>query len=126
MMAWNFDFGKIAPLAQETATVRSRRKRHTRHRRAARFVVPDKLVGSVAVKQGQEVRAYLHHFQGATRLNLRLFVQKDGGEWIPTKAGFTVRVDLVADLGALLGRCGEEAPAFEAECARLRALGLAE
>ena len=89
-----------------------------------RFVVPDRLAGSVAIKAGQEVRAYLHYFGGATRVNFRLFVQKSGGEWIPTKAGFTVRIKLAAELGALLGSCVKEAPDFEAECSRLRSLGL--
>ena len=105
MNGLRFDFSKLAPPPPS----RPKRKRGKAKRRPA--PMPDTLLGAVPVKEGSELRAILHDFEGTPMLNLRLWVRKKGepeAGWIPTRAGFTVRADLAAALGALLGKTREE------------------
>jgi len=45
-----------------------------------------------------EIRATLQGFRGKTYAGLRTFVKNDAGEFVPTKKGLTVPVDLLGDL----------------------------
>ena len=64
----------------------------------------EKTIGTIEVKDGTELRAIVHRFQGRPYLNLRQFVRKPDGGWIPTKSGFTVKADLAPELADLLGK----------------------
>lgn len=99
-----FDFSKLAPPPAP------RPRRRKRVKKARRAPAPDRLLGAVPVKEGSELRAILHDFEGAPMLNLRLWILKKGdgeGLWIPTRAGFTVKAAIIPALvGALSGNEG--------------------
>ena len=47
---------------------------------------------------GCEIRATLSAFKGKPYASIRTFVKNDAGEFVPTKKGLTVPVDLLGDL----------------------------
>lgn len=46
----------------------------------------------------EEVRATLQEYKGRHYVSLRIYVENDLGEWVPTKKGLTLTVDLLPEL----------------------------
>jgi len=55
-------------------------------------------VYTIARHAGCEIRATLQTFKGKPYAGIRTFGKNDAGEFVPTKKGLTVPVDLLGDL----------------------------
>jgi hypothetical protein len=61
-------------------------------------------MGAVPLKDGQEIRIRLTHFQKKERLDIRLFVLDQKGRMIPTKRGIAMAKDLLNEFFGILDR----------------------
>ena len=56
------------------------------------------IVYTIKRHEGLEIRATLDTFKGKPYAGIRTFVKNDAGEFIPTRKGLTIPVDLLGDL----------------------------
>ena len=69
----------------------------------------DKIVQSFKKNSQEEVRAGIQEFKGRHYAFVRVFVENDVGETVPTKKGLTLPVDLLPELARSVRLLSEEA-----------------
>lgn len=74
---------------------------------------PDALLAAIKRGQREELRLSLSTFKGRPFLSLRLWLQPESGEWIPTRKGCSVRLHEVPAVQEALAKALELAPLGE-------------
>jgi hypothetical protein len=62
------------------------------------------IVGEIGLKATLELRIILRIFKGKHYLNCRQYALSPSGEWMPTKAGWTIPIGLLQNLKDLLAQ----------------------
>ncbi len=63
----------------------------------------EKLIGAFEKNsRGEQVRLYLGDYMGRPTIDLRVWVEGDDGQWVRTKKGITMSVDLYPQLRSLV------------------------
>ena len=68
----------------------------------------DKVITTFRKNSTEEVRATLSEFKGRQYASVRAYVEADSGEWVPTKKGLTLPVDLLPELARAVRLLSEE------------------
>ena len=57
-----------------------------------------KLISKFEKNSIEEIRVELSEYKGQTYLNVRAWVKGDNGEFLPTRKGITLNIELIPDL----------------------------
>jgi hypothetical protein len=60
------------------------------------------LIGEISKNSIEKIRVTLSEYKGYTFLDVRIYVEDDTGEWIPTKKGIAISKDNLEPLIKLL------------------------
>ena len=74
----------------------------------------DRVIDTFKRNATEEVRATLRTYRGKQYLDVRIYYLDDGGEYKPTKKGINLSVELMGDLGRMVGKLQQ---AVQAEAA---------
>jgi len=67
-----------------------------------------KLIAEFNKNAGEVVRIQLTEYDGKQLLDIRVWVQNDKGEFVPTRKGISLRIDLVDSLKVAIDKAVEE------------------